>query len=439
MGTPQIALRRPCHQPGRDTHYKLTGEQQEALKTSRRPDDLRLFAGSKSGSSTDTPTMRVLRIVGGLDPGFGGPSESAVNQCIATQAAGVENTFIYPFHPSISAKNDSALTSLHSAGVVTRSFRISRVAGRHSHRWALSAGLSAWTLRELRRYDLVHVHSAWGAAQLVALQAASHTGRPCIMTPHESLTRFDIENSGSVPPKLKYVLRRRYLAKLSLVVFSSSLEMRDSMLEGARARAVVIPHPVTGILPEEAVLHREARETPVIGFLGRLHPKKNVEFLIEAVARVPAIRLVIAGDGPSEYRRALAELVDDRQMREQVEWLGFVRGRDRDRFLDSVDVLAMPSAYECFGMAAAEAMARGVPPMVSSECGIGDIVTRHACGFVVRPELEKWVAALSKLAGDHTLEDLRRRSVEAARRELSMEAFGGALRGEYERLANDLA
>jgi glycosyltransferase involved in cell wall biosynthesis len=383
--------------------------------------------------------MKVLRIIGGLDPAFGGPSESAVNQCIATQAAGVENTLLYPFHPSLSVQNDSALNRLHSAGVVTRSFRISRVAGMHSHRWALSAHLSAWTLRELRRYDLVHVHSAWGAAQIVALQAARCVGRPCVMTPHESLTQFDIENSGLVPPRLKYALRRHYLAKLSLIVFSSSLEARDSMLDGARAKTVVIPHPVTDIVPDEAAFRGEAKDAPVIGFLGRLHPKKNLELLIEAVARVPGMRLVIAGDGPSNYRRALEKLIDDHQIHEQVEWLGFVRAHERDGFLDSVDVLAMPSVYECFGMAAAEAMARGVPPMVSSECGISEIVSRRACGFVIPPELQGWVAALSTIAVGRALDEMRSRSLEAARQELSLGAFGDVLSREYEQLSHRVA
>jgi glycosyltransferase involved in cell wall biosynthesis len=384
--------------------------------------------------------MKVLRIVGGLDPAFGGPVESAVNQCLAAQMAGVENTLLYPCRPSLSGENHSALERLRVAGVATRSFRISRVAGRQSDRWALSAGLSVWTVRKLKHYDVIHLHGAWGAAQLVALEAAQYLGRPCVMTPHESLTRFDIANSGSVPPQVKRMLHRRYMSKLALIVFSSSLEARDSMLEHARARAVVLPHPVTGIAATGAPTARRPPDgAPVIGFLGRLHPKKNLELLIRAVARVPAVHLVIAGDGPPEYRRALEELVHESEVGERTEWLGFIRGDDRDRFLDSVDVLAMPSIYECFGMSAAEAMARGVPPMLSSQCGIAEIVSRRDCGFVVGPELDDWVDALSSLRRDRALAELSVRSIDAARAELSLESFGPAMRKEYDRIDQEAA
>ena len=192
--------------------------------------------------------MRVLRIVGGLDPAFGGPSESAVNQCVAAQQAGVDNTLAYPFHPEVAPASEGTLDTLRSAGVILRGFPFSRIALQQSRRWAVSPRLSAWTLRVLRQYDVIHLHSAWGAAQLVALEAATRLGRPCVMTPHESLTRFDIATSGSVPPQLKRLIRREYMARLSLVVFSSTLEANDSMTGRARARAVVIPHPVNSVL-----------------------------------------------------------------------------------------------------------------------------------------------------------------------------------------------
>jgi glycosyltransferase involved in cell wall biosynthesis len=235
------------------------------------------------------------------------------------------------------------------------------------------------------------------------------------------------------------MLRRRYMARLSLIVFSSTLEARDSMLDEAKARAVVIPHPVTEIANEQAVLHHEGPKTaPIIGFLGRLHPKKNVELLIRAVARVPSARLVIAGDGPNDYRGRLETLANDHGARDRVEWLGFVRGREKDRFIDSVDVLAMPSEYECFGMAAAEAMAHGVPPAVSPQCGIGEIVSRRECGFVIPLETDEWVAAFSRMANGLSLNHLRKRSLEAARYELSMGTFGSVLCEEYEYLSSRL-
>ena len=150
---------------------------------------------------------------------------------------------------------------------------------------------------------------------------------------------------------------------------------------------------------------------------------------------MPEVRVRIAGDGPDEYRRSLVELAAECSVEDRVEWLGFVSGSARDRFLDSLDIVAMPSVYECFGMAVAEAMARGVPPVVSPDCGIAETVLRRACGVVVPSHVGDWAAEFSRLAHLESLDELRMLSLGAARTDLSMAAFGEGIRHEYERLA----
>lgn len=378
--------------------------------------------------------IKVLRVLGGLDPAFGGPSESAVNQCLAVQAAGAQNTVVYPFHPAISVDNELARRRLDEAGVVTKRFLITRIAGRHSHRWAMSAGASRWMLGTLQNYDVVHVHSAWGVAQLSALSVSRLRSRPCIMSPHESLTDFDIETSTSVPPWAKRTIRRHYMSRVAVIVFSSSAEKRDSMTVRASARAVVIPHPVLGILDRPRAAPRDDGPL-VIGFLGRLHPKKNVDLLIRALVGVSGSKLIVAGDGPADQRERLASVADECEVSDRVEWLGFVSGSARDAFLDSVDVLAMPSDYECFGMAAAEAIARGVPTIVSKNCGIAEVVERNQCGLVVEADVESVVAGMTLLENGMRRDRFAKASLRAARDELSVEVFGSVLYREYEALA----
>jgi len=378
--------------------------------------------------------MKVLRVVGGLDPSFGGPSESAVNQCIATQEAGAQNTLVYPFHPAVSERNHVALERLNGAGVATRPFLLTTIARDRSYRWAISPELSRWTLRAVRRYDIIHVHTAWGAAQLVATYVSRWSRRPCVMTPHESLTTFDIAGSGSVPPGTKRRIKRQYMSRLSLIVFASSLERRDSLPFDSFVPSVVIPHPVQNILDRSQRAPRPQNGLTTIGFLGRLHPKKNIDLLLKAVAPIPAVKLVIAGDGDPAYRRVLIQVVADCGLTDRVEWLGFLNPDGRDAFLDSVDILAMPSAYECFGMAAAEAMARGVPTLVSKNCGIAELIRRHGCGDVVDIDLPSWTRAIMNAARSSNYAAMGDASLAAARKELSMEAFGTSMFSAYERL-----
>jgi glycosyltransferase involved in cell wall biosynthesis len=130
---------------------------------------------------------------------------------------------------------------------------------------------------------------------------------------------------------------------------------------------------------------RDALEVPVsafqtddgplrIGFLGRLHPKKNLDVLIRAVRRASNdARLLVAGEGPSGYTANLKGLVAELEMEDRIEWLGFTEGSSKWHFIDQIDVLAMPSQYECFGMAAAEAIARGTPIIVSQHTGMAEL------------------------------------------------------------------
>ena len=67
----------------------------------------------------------------------------------------------------------------------------------------------------------------------------------------------------------------------------------------------------------------------------------------------------------------------------RVRLLGFVAPRDRAAFFAAVDVLVMPSTYECFGMVAAEALSAGLPVIVTPQTGIAEIVRAHEAGVIV--------------------------------------------------------
>lgn len=377
--------------------------------------------------------IRVLRIISGLDPRHGGPSESSVSACIASQRCGIANTFVFPESAGPTANTDHVCRRLLDQGVRVSTFPIMSVAGYYGHRWGLSPVLVAWIARHIYQYDVVHVHQTWGLVQVAGLLASVCASRPSVVSPHESLTDYDV---GHTRPVAKRVLKLLYLSRASLIVLSSQMEMEDSVPTRYRARSTVIPHPLAEIQPR---MNRPAKaeDRPlVVGFLGRLHEKKNVDVLIRAVAQMAGdTRLRIAGDGPVERRRALTKVVAEVGLTDRVEWLGFVSRYQRDAFLDSLDVLAMPSRYECFGMAAAEAMARGVATIVSPTTGIAGLVAEYGCGQVAPATSHGFARALQELDRDPQLiHDLGCRGIEAARAELSMESYGSRMRLEYERL-----
>jgi glycosyltransferase involved in cell wall biosynthesis len=389
-------------------------------------------------SLAEARTLRALRVVANLDAGVGGPAESAVNACIATQRAGIANTLVVLVQDESVTRTAGVRARLESEGVTLRTFRPRPRHSDHALRWAVSPRLAAWLGRFAGNYDFVHVHGAWGLSQLAGLLSGLANGRPCVMSPHEALTTFDISEHGPnrLRPAAKALMKRLYLRRLSLIVFSSLLEARDSIPETSRLPQAVIPHPLREALEvprTEGVAHRSELR---IGFLGRFHEKKNLHLLVRAVqSGTRKARLLIAGDGPGRFKADISALAQQIGMQERVEWLGFVEGPRKWEFLDGLDVLAMPSEYESFGMAAAEAMARGTPPVVSNQAGIADLVQRTGSGVVAAPTEASFAHALGTLESDPAaLAALAAVGPSCAQAELSLYAYGRALRDAYEDL-----
>jgi glycosyltransferase involved in cell wall biosynthesis len=122
----------------------------------------------------------------------------------------------------------------------------------------------------------------------------------------------------------------------------------------------------------------------VIGTAARLSPEKGVRHLVEAFAILrqrfgDCIALRIAGEGPE--RRSLQDLA--RRLDIPVEFAGWVEHQDLPAFLQSLDVFALPSVFEGFGVAAAEASAMALPVVASRVHGLPDVVRDGTTGYLV--------------------------------------------------------
>ena len=132
-----------------------------------------------------------------------------------------------------------------------------------------------------------------------------------------------------------------------------------------------------------------ARDGPVIGFAGRIEPRKGVLDLIRAAPAVlerrPAARFVLAGGGELERDSGYRAQVDAARaaLGDRVTMLGAVP--DATALMPWFDVLAVPSLREPFGTVAAEALAAGTPAVVTDSGGMTEYVNER-CGAIVEPE-----------------------------------------------------
>jgi glycosyltransferase involved in cell wall biosynthesis len=161
---------------------------------------------------------------------------------------------------------------------------------------------------------------------------------------------------------------------------------------------------------------RAARDEVVVGAASRLSPEKGFDALLRAVAalrvRGVPVRALLAGDGPS--RAGLERLTDDLGIRRHVEFTGEVPHDGVPAVLQRLDIFAMPSTWEGFGVSALEASAMELPAVASDIHGIPDVVADGRTGILVPPaDPDALAAAIERLAGDAAL----RRTMGAAGRE----------------------
>ncbi len=128
-------------------------------------------------------------------------------------------------------------------------------------------------------------------------------------------------------------------------------------------------------------------------FIGRKHPMKRLDLTIESFAlvaqRLPSAHLAIVGpDGgvEAELRRPL---IDRLGIADQVHLIGLLEGERLGTVYSAANLLVMLSQRENFGMAAAEALAFGVPVLLSEDVGLAIEVAAAGAGRVVRPNIDE--------------------------------------------------
>ena len=360
---------------------------------------------------------------------FGGPTSTTVNGMIAEKRSGLDCRLVSTTSGDDDDLIGPAVDRLREEGIEVRLFRRTRLLAK-AEAWGFSLSMALWMLRNLRRYDVVHLQYVWCMTSVWGAILARIFGTPVVVTPHESLTDYDIDvaSRSRIKRRVKLALRQIYLRTVDRLIFMSQLEERDTRSEDLPFS--LIPHAVqenparTG--PRESRLDEESLK---IGFLGRNIPKKGIDLIIKAVARNPdrSWELSIAGPaGTTEFRRETDELIAGLEVGDRVKWSGFLPRR-QDLFA-RCDVLVMPSAYEGFGMVSAEAMCHAVPVIVPRLSGVAEIVSEFDAGIVMPESSAEEVERALILIDDNPEMYTRfsKNSLDAANGRLTYEAYATA-------------
>jgi glycosyltransferase involved in cell wall biosynthesis len=249
--------------------------------------------------------------------------------------------------------------------------------------YGFRAGFVAWLREEARRHDAVFVHGLWQYHGAAAWLALAPRETPYFVFPHGMLDPWFAGDRARHLKKRLYweAVEGRVLRKARAVLFTSAAELD-------RARGTFgAPWRAEEVVPLGIVL-----------FLGRVDRKKGCDLLVRAFAamRPEGWDLVIAGPcADAGYRAELEALAAGAR----VHFTGMLREEEKWGAFRCAEVFALPSHQENFGIAIAEALACGVPALLSSAVATHEAIVRAGAGFAdmdnlagTRRLLEKWIA-----------------------------------------------
>ena len=339
--------------------------------------------------------MRILRVIGTMNPTHGGPCQGIRNSIPALEKLGVHNEVVTLDDPSDPFLGSDPFT-VHAIGPA-------------SGPWGYGKRLIPWLSDRAAEFDVVIVHGLWQYYSYATEKALRAIRRSI---PAEKIPRWFVMPHGMLDPYFQTAPDRR-LKAIRNYVYWKLIERKvvnnsDGLLFTCEAELLLARKPFRPYHPKAELnvgygiqappgfeshmadafltLVPGVANRPFVLFLSRIHEKKGVDLLINAYAKLPSKdrpALVVAGPGmDSAYGKKLKDLTKTLGLQGDVHFPGMVKGDAKWGAFYTCDAFILPSHQENFGIAVVEAMACGKPVMISNQVNIWREIKDEQSGLV---------------------------------------------------------
>lgn len=250
--------------------------------------------------------------------------------------------------------------------------------------------------------DVVHCNCCWMPGSALTQKWAQKAGYKVVLTPHGMLEPWILHRHYYTRklPAL-WLFQKMAVVKADMIHATAESEKQNLLKLGWNDKIAIVPN---GIDVDAIQTKSSWKRTGNILFLSRIHPKKGINFLIEAVAKLGGdYKCIIAGEGDTSYINELKSLADKLGASDRVKFVGGVYGDEKWKLFRDADVFVLPTHSENFGIVVAEALACGTPVITTVGTPWEELNTRH-CGWWTEIGTAPLLAALRSFATLSVLE-----------------------------------
>lgn len=324
--------------------------------------------------------MKIIHVISSMSVASGGPARTTLLTLQGTRSLGMDVEIVtnQPAWEEEAVSDDPSIRYLPPIGIQEKYWGYSKVIARE--------------LTKINEVDIYHIQGVWLYSGYITARYARKKGCPYLITLHGTLYPEALAKSSFKKQTSLFLYQRQQLQQAACIHATCQEEMEHYRALGFTNPVAIVPCPMMCDDKAEPLYPKDVKR---IGYLGRIHPRKRVERLIEIWSRLnePG-ELLIMGEGDSVYMGFLKEEVKRLGLK-KVCFEGFVTGEKKNRLLASLTCLVVPSDFENFGIITPEALLQEIPVIATTGSPWQDLCT-HQCGWWVHNNVDTLTKAVQE-------------------------------------------
>jgi glycosyltransferase involved in cell wall biosynthesis len=388
--------------------------------------------------------MKILHVIANLAPRYGGPSKACWEMARAVAHLGHQVSIYTTNQDGPEVLPVPTDRPVWREGVEVRYFPV-----QSPRFWSTSWPLARALRQEIKHVDLVHLHNLYLFHDLATGYCCRVFGVPYLIQPHGSLDPFIYRRHRGRKRIMEWGFQNRTIREAAAILFTTAAERELAAPFSFATPGVVVPLGMDldefAVLPEPGSFrrrHPEIGDKLIILFFGRVNFKKGLDILAKAFGVVARqrqdVHLVIAGPDNDGWGARVRPWLEEAGVLERTTFTGMLLGPERLAVLQDAAMFVLPSYSENFGIAVIEAMAMGLPVIISGRVNIWPEVQAGRAGRVIPCDPGALAGQiLDLLAHPEAAADMGQRGKALVRERFTWPMIGRSLAEAYVRIIDE--